>query len=96
MHVFSELGTESTFRTYSPAVTAASVAPDRAEGSQPVGGREETEREFLAHRDHIDLALLDVVLAEVNNSEVYAHIYMTQWELHVSCHRLRCRYHLAL
>lgn len=57
VRVCSELGTGDTFRTYFPAVTAASVAPDRLENSQQVHGGKETILVVGDHEGLRELAL---------------------------------------
>jgi two-component system cell cycle sensor histidine kinase/response regulator CckA len=108
VHVFSEPGTGTSFRTYFPVSTEASAAPDRIEDVRPVhggtemllvaedhdglrqlaqetltnlgyqvvlaGDGEQAVQEFQAHRDQIDLVILDVVLPKLSGPEVYARI----------------------
>jgi two-component system cell cycle sensor histidine kinase/response regulator CckA len=108
VHVFSELGTGTTFRAYLPVSTVAAATPERIEDGRTVQGGPETIlvaedhdglrqlaletltnlgyrvliaadgeqalEQFHAHGQHIDLAVLEVVLPKLSGPEVYSRI----------------------
>ncbi|HXQ27595.1 MAG TPA: response regulator [Candidatus Acidoferrales bacterium] len=117
VHVYSELGTGSTFRAYFPVSAVSPESPAQAVDAGPIQGGSETilvaedheglrelaqetlaglgyqivlaidgeqaMQEFRAHRDRIDLALLDVMLPKINGPEIYARIREEKPDLRV-------------